>query len=89
MGIIVILILLVLNNICSNCYIIRCSDISWAISYFTDFLITMPQKILSGIDSFTLLAIPLFIFAGTIMGQGIAGRIVNMSLVLFAEFVAV
>ena len=48
-----------------------------------EFLITMPQKVLSGMDSFTLLAIPLFIFAGTIMGHGgIAGRIVNMSLVL-------
>ena len=48
-----------------------------------DFLVTMPQKVLSGLDSFTLLAIPLFIFAGTIMGHGgIAGRIVNMSLVL-------
>ena len=48
-----------------------------------DFLVTMPQKVLSGMDSFTLLAIPLFIFAGTIMGHGgIAGRIVNMSLVL-------
>ena len=48
-----------------------------------EFLVTMPQKVLSGMDSFTLLAIPLFIFAGTIMGHGgIAGRIVNMSLVL-------
>ena len=48
-----------------------------------DFLVTMPQKVLSGMDSFTLLAVPLFIFAGTIMGRGgIAGRIVNMSLVI-------
>ena len=48
-----------------------------------EFLVTMPQKVLSGMDSFTLLAIPLFIFAGTIMGHGgIAARIVNMSLVL-------
>ena len=39
-----------------------------------DFMVTMPQKVLSGLDSFTLLAIPLFIFAGTIMGHGgIAG----------------
>ena len=35
-----------------------------------EFLVTMPQKVLSGMDSFTLLAIPLFIFAGTIMGHG-------------------
>ena len=32
-----------------------------------DFLVTMPQKVVSGMDSFTLLAVPLFIFAGTMM----------------------
>jgi len=47
-----------------------------------DFLVLMPQKILAGIDSFTLLAIPMFIFAGTIMGSGgIARRIVNLALI--------
>lgn len=53
--------------------------------YYTspDFLILMPQKILSGVDSFTLLAIPMFIFAGTVMGSGgIARRIVNLALIL-------
>ena len=34
-----------------------------------DALVLLPQKILSGIDAFTLLAIPLFILAGTIMGS--------------------
>ena len=44
----------------------------------TDFLIFLPQKFISGIDSFTLLAIPLFILAGTIMGEGgIAHRIID------------
>ncbi|MDH3468309.1 MAG: TRAP transporter large permease subunit, partial [Gammaproteobacteria bacterium] len=47
-----------------------------------DFLVLMPQKILAGMDSFTLLAIPMFIFAGTIMGSGgIARRIVNLALI--------
>lgn len=45
-------------------------------------LILMPQKVVSGIDSFTLLAIPLFILAGTIMGRGgIARRIVSLALI--------
>ncbi len=45
-------------------------------------LVLLPQKILSGIDAFTLLAIPLFILAGTIMGRGgIARRIVNLALI--------
>lgn len=47
-----------------------------------DFLIFLPQKFISGIDSFTLLAIPLFILAGTIMGQGgIAHRIIDLAMV--------
>ncbi len=48
-----------------------------------DFLVVLPQKVLGGIDGFTLLAIPLFILAGSIMGYGgIARRIVNMALVV-------
>lgn len=48
-----------------------------------DLLILLPQKILSGMDAFTLLAIPLFILAGTIMGHGgIARRIVNLALIV-------
>lgn len=48
-----------------------------------DFLIVMPQKVLSGMNSFTLLAIPMFILAGAIMGHGgIAKRIVNMALIV-------
>jgi C4-dicarboxylate transporter DctM subunit len=48
-----------------------------------DLLVLLPQKILSGMDAFTLLAIPLFILAGTIMGHGgIARRIVNLALIV-------
>jgi len=48
-----------------------------------DFLLLFPQHVINGINSFTLLAIPLFILAGNIMGSGgIARRIVNMMLSL-------
>ena len=51
-----------------------------------DFLVLVPQKILAGIDSFTLLAIPMFIFAGTVMGNGgIARRIVNLALIFVGQ----
>ena len=47
-----------------------------------DLLVLAPQKFLGGINSFTLLAIPMFILAGTIMGSGgIAARIVNFCLI--------
>ena len=48
-----------------------------------EFLVLLPQKVLGGVDAFTLLAIPLFILSGSIMGHGgIARRIVNMALVI-------
>ena len=47
----------------------------------TDFLIVLPQKFLAGLDSFPLLAIPLFVLAGSLMSQGgFAQRIVDMTL---------
>ena len=51
-----------------------------------DFVVLMPQKIMAGMDSFTLLAIPMFILAGTIMGSGgIARRIVNLALIFVGQ----
>ena len=47
-----------------------------------DVLIMMPQKFISGLDSFPLLSIPLFVLAGQLMSHGgLARRIVDMSLV--------
>jgi C4-dicarboxylate transporter DctM subunit len=47
-----------------------------------DFLIVLPQKFLAGLDSFPLLAIPLFVLAGSLMSHGgFAQRIVDMALV--------
>jgi C4-dicarboxylate transporter DctM subunit len=51
-----------------------------------DFLVLVPQKIIAGVNSFTLLAIPMFIFAGTVMGNGgIARRIVNLALIFVGQ----
>ena len=51
-----------------------------------DFLIIFPQRVLGGLDSFPLLAIPLFILAGTIMGRGgIAERIVNLAMIFVGQ----
>lgn len=41
------------------------------IAFFSDFsLITVAQKMVTGIDSYTLLAIPLFMLAGRLMNEG-------------------
>jgi len=47
-----------------------------------DVLIMMPQKFISGLDSFPLLAIPLFVLAGQLMSKGgIAKRIIDIALI--------
>lgn len=44
-----------------------------------DLLVALPQKMFLGLNSFVLLSIPLFIFAGSIMANGgIARRIINV-----------
>jgi C4-dicarboxylate transporter DctM subunit len=47
-----------------------------------DVLIMLPQKFLYGLDSFPLLAIPLFVLAGQLMSSGgLAKRIIAMALI--------
>lgn len=51
-----------------------------------ELIILLPQKFMAGLDSFPLLAIPLFILAGMIMSLGgIARRIVDLVLVFFGR----
>ena len=43
-------------------------------------ILTVPQRMFAGADNFTLMAIPLFIFAGEIMNRcGITRRIFNFA----------
>lgn len=52
-----------------------------------DLLITLPQRMFQGLNSYTLLCIPLFIFAGSIMANGgIARRIINVFNVFVGQF---
>ena len=65
---------------------IGCAAMGGLLYLSPDFLILVPQKILDGMNSFTLLAIPMFILAGTIMGHGgIAHRIVNLALIFVGQ----
>lgn len=50
-------------------------------------LVVMAQKIVSGVDNFALIAVPLFILAGDLMNQGgISARLVNFSEKLVGHF---
>jgi len=56
------------------------------ISFDPNLIIVLPQKFMAGLDSFPLLAIPLFILAGQIMSHGgIARRIVDLAMVFFGR----
>ncbi|WP_166845217.1 TRAP transporter large permease [Isoptericola sp. BMS4] len=67
-------------------------SVSLGVAAFLTAIVFMPwddstfitgQQMTSGIDSFTLLAVPLFIFAGNIMNNGgIASRLIDVALVL-------
>jgi C4-dicarboxylate transporter DctM subunit len=46
-----------------------------------EFLIVLPQKFLAGLDSFPLLAVPLFVLAGALISHGgMARRIIEMAM---------
>jgi C4-dicarboxylate transporter DctM subunit len=46
-----------------------------------EFLIVLPQKFLAGLDSFPLLAVPLFVLAGALISHGgMARRIIDMAM---------
>lgn len=52
-----------------------------------DLLITLPQKMFAGLNSFSMLCIPLFIFAGSIMSSGgIARRMINVFNVFVGQY---
>ncbi len=62
---------------------------SWIVAYFffpTVSLVVIPQQMIDGIRIFSLLAVPLFIFAGSIMSRGeIADRLVKFVLTLLGH----
>ena len=52
-----------------------------------EFLIVLPQKFLAGLDSFPLLAVPLFVLAGALISQGgMARRIIDMAMLFVGRF---
>lgn len=51
-----------------------------------EFLIVLPQKFLSGLDSFPLLSVPLFLLAGSLMSHGgVSQRIVDFAMIFMGR----
>lgn len=67
-------------------FAIGVASLAGALCISPDLLVSLPQAFLAGLDSFPLLAVPLFILSGAIMGTGgIAKRIVALSMVFFGQ----
>ncbi|WP_454872287.1 TRAP transporter large permease [Paraburkholderia xenovorans] len=59
----------------------------FAMSGFTDALYVLPQQMLEGIDSPSMMSIPFFILAGNLMNAvGVTDRIFSLALVLVGRF---
>jgi tripartite ATP-independent transporter DctM subunit len=63
------------------CFSLGASAIIYLLIHSPDFLITLPQRIWAGSESFVLIALPLFIMAGELMNRGgITQRLIDFSL---------
>jgi tripartite ATP-independent transporter DctM subunit len=83
MGIIIILFLLLLFMGVPIAYVLGCVAITGILTLQNIPLITVVQRMFSGLNSFTLLAVPLFIFAANIMNRGsISERLIDFAVSL-------
>lgn len=69
-------------------FVLGCSILAYLLSTGQSYLlIVLPQRMFSGIDQFTLLAIPLFVMAGSIMDAGgLTRRLLDFSNGLVGRF---
>ena len=84
-GVIVIVCLLALSILGLPIYLALGIGALIALNYAGMPLIVLPQKLFGGMNSASLLAIPLFILAGNIMSRTITGKLVQVSNALFGR----
>ena len=68
-------------------FVLGLSSMTWV--SFSSFvpMVMLPQRLYAGLDSFTLLAIPLFILAGKLMASGgISTRLIKLSAIMVGRF---
>jgi len=69
------------------CFSLGASGIIYLLLQNPGFLITLPQRVWAGTNSFVLIALPLFVMAGELMNVGgITKRIIDFSLYLVRPF---
>ena len=68
-------------------FVLGISSMAWV--SFSNFvpMVMLPQRMYAGLDSFTLIAIPLFILAGKLMASGgISKRLIKLSAIMVGRF---
>ncbi len=68
-------------------FVLGLSSMTWV--SFSSFvpMVMLPQRMYAGLDSFTLIAIPLFILAGKLMASGgISQRLIKLSAIMVGRF---
>ena len=68
-------------------YSLGLSALCYFVVHEPGLLVVMPQRLMAGMDSFALIALPLFIFMGQLMNaSGITGRLINYCMLLVGRF---
>ena len=68
-------------------YSLGLSALCYFVVHEPGLMVVMPQRLMAGMDSFALIALPLFIFMGQLMNaSGITGRLINYCLLLVGRF---
>ncbi|SVB52828.1 uncharacterized protein METZ01_LOCUS205682, partial [marine metagenome] len=68
-------------------YSLGLSALCYFVVHEPGLMVVMPQRLMAGMDSFALIALPLFIFMGQLMNaSGITGRLINYCMLLVGRF---
>ena len=68
-------------------YSLGLSTLAYFFLYQPDLIQVLPQRLFAGMDSYALIALPLFIFMGQVMNKsGITSRLINYCLIIVGRF---
>ena len=68
-------------------YSLGLSALCYFLSHEPGLMVVMPQQLMAGMDSYALIALPLFIFMGQLMNaSGITGRLIDYCMLIVGRF---
>ena len=68
-------------------YSLGLSALCYFLAHEPGLMVVMPQQLMAGMDSYALIALPLFIFMGQLMNaSGITARLIDYCMVIVGRF---